>query len=428
MKVAVLGGGFAGISAGFYISKKGHRVTLFEQETVLGGLATGFKQHNWDWYLERTVHHWFTNDNNIFSFAKDIGFKKISIKSPITASLYLSNTNNYRIIPLDNPQDFLKFPYLNIWQKFKTALILIFLKITPNFFLLEKVTAEDFLKKSMGKKAWEIMWKEMFRKKFGKYAGNILASFIWARINKRTKKLAYPVGGFQSIIKLSEDKLSLLNVNVKKGTRVEKINKKNAKVFIYTSNKEIEEFDAVVSTLPTPILIKISKEIFPKKYLKKLSKIKHNHAISLILELKKPFLGKTFWVNNTDPNNPIMGIFEHTNFIDKKHYGGNHLLYVGNYVDFENPLIKMSNKEVFRWYFKYLKKINPNIKKGDILNHFVFKGLYAQPIFDKSFLKNKPDFKTPIKNFYIANLDMTYPYDRGTNYAVKLGKKVASFF
>ncbi len=45
-------------------------------------------------------------------------------------------------------------------------------------------------------------------------------------------------------------------------------------------------------------------------------------------------------------------------------------------------------------------------------------------IFDKEFLKNKPDFETPLKGFYIANLDMTYPYDRGTNYAVALGKKV----
>jgi hypothetical protein len=54
----------------------------------------------------------------------------------------------------------------------------------------------------------------------------------------------------------------------------------------------------------------------------------------------------------------------------------------------------------------------------------VFRAPFAQPIFDKNFLKYKPNFFTPAKNFYIANLDMTYPYDRGTNYAVKLGKEI----
>jgi len=28
---------------------------------------------------------------------------------------------------------------------------------------------------------------------------------------------------------------------------------------------------------------------------------------------------------------------------------------------------------------------------------------------------------------FVANMDMTYPYDRGTNYAVKLGKDVSGF-
>ena len=49
----------------------------------------------------------------------------------------------------------------------------------------------------------------------------------------------------------------------------------------------------------------------------------------------------------------------------------------------------------------------------------------AQPIFDKEFLKLKPTFQSPVDGFYIANMDMTYPYDRATNYAVQLGRTVA---
>jgi protoporphyrinogen oxidase len=86
--------------------------------------------------------------------------------------------------------------------------------------------------------------------------------------------------------------------------------------------------------------------------------------------------------------------------------------------------MKMNDTEVFEYYSQYITKIN---SKLDIRNSkfYVFRAPFAQPIFDKEFLKNKPDFKTPVPNFFVANLDMTYPYDRGTNYAVRLGKQVA---
>jgi hypothetical protein len=51
--------------------------------------------------------------------------------------------------------------------------------------------------------------------------------------------------------------------------------------------------------------------------------------------------------------------------------------------------------------------------------------IWRQPIFDATFIQNKPDFITSTPGFIIANLDMTYPYDRGTNYAVQLGNKAA---
>src|SRR3989344_5256913 len=161
MRVAILGGGITGLTAGYLLAKKGHSVTIFEKEKILGGLASGFNPPNsatsdvtggWDWPLERAYHHLFANDDDILSFAKEVGFDQIYFQEPITASMY------------------------------------------------EKQTAKEFLKKTMGNDTWNIMWESLFRKKFGKYAGNILASFIWARIKKRTKKLGYIRGGFQAFV------------------------------------------------------------------------------------------------------------------------------------------------------------------------------------------------------------------------------------
>ncbi len=182
------------------------------------------------------------------------------------------------------------------------------------------------------------------------------------------------------------------------------------------------EFDMVISTLPTPILIKIGKNLFPADYLSKLKKIKYLHAVSLILETNQPILQKTYWLNIVAPEIPIMGIFQQTNFVNKRHYGGRHICYFGWYVDEKDKLWQMSGEEILDLVKPYLKAIS-NFQ-FPISNYYLFKSPFAQPIFDKDFIKNKPDFETPLKNFYIANLDMTYPFDRGTNYAVKLGKTV----
>jgi len=419
MKIAILGGGLTGLTASYYLAKKKHKVNLFEKEKVLGGLASGFKQKNWDWYLERTYHHLFANDKDILDFAKEIGFNKIFFKTPITASLYQNSQPNYSIYPLDTPIDLLSFPLLSFSDKIRAGATLAFLKLSPFLPFFEKQTSELFLKKVMGKKGYSILFEKLFRKKFGKYAGNILLSFFWARIKKRTKSLGYIEGGFQAFINYLEKLLEDLGVNISTGYEVKEIKKKKEMFLI-----DNQEFDLVISTLPTPVTRKIAQKIFSAEFTQNLRKLSYLHALTLILETDKPILEKTYWLNLIAPEIPIMVLVQHTNFIDKKYYGGKHLAYLGWYLDKDDKLWQMNDKDLLNFLLSYLKQISNS--QFLISNYYVFRAPYAQPIFDKNFLKYKPNFSTPAKNFYIANLDMTYPYDRGTNYAVKLGKEVVS--
>jgi len=433
MKIAVLGGGLTGLTASYYLAKKNHEVNLFEKEKVLGGLASGFKQKNWDWYLERAYHHLFANDSDILDFAKEIGFDKIFFKTPITASLYqksqFKNKNNQKIsnfqlpisncsiYPLDTPIDLLRFPLLSFSDKIRVSFTLAFLKLSPFLPFFEKETSELFLKKAMGEKGYFILFGELFRKKFGKYAKNILLSFFWARIKKRTKSLGYIEGGFQAFINYLEKLLKNLGVNILTSYEVREIKKKGNKFLI-----DDQEFDLVVSTLPTPITAKIAQKIFPAKFKQNLRKLSYLSALTLILETDKPILEKTYWLNITTPKIPIMVLVQHTNFIDKKYYGGKHLAYCGWYLDKDDKLLNINNQDLLDFILPHLKQIS-NFQ-FQIKNYYVFRAPFAQPIFDKNFLKYKPNFFTPAKNFYIASLDMTYPFDRGTNYAVKLGKEI----
>ncbi|MBI3620411.1 FAD-dependent oxidoreductase [Candidatus Roizmanbacteria bacterium] len=429
MKIAILGGGFTGLTAGYELAGKNHQVTLFEQQSHLGGLAQGFKGEGWSWCLERAYHHLFASDSDILNFARESGFEKIIFRSPETASFYRTDKdeNNYGIFPLDSPQDFLRFPLLSWPAKIRSAAVLAFLKFSPFLSPYEKSTAEDFLRQSMGEESWKVLWQELFRKKFGKYAENIVASFIWARINKRTKKLGYVEGGFQTLVDYLEKKNVERKVSVKKNCRVNTIIKKRTGYEIgYRQGKSwgTEYFEAVISTLPSPIIPVVGERLFPQEYLKRLKKLRYLFAVVIILENNSGFLPQTYWLNICDPTMPLMFVGQHTNFIDKKYYAGHHLHYVGWYVDEESKLLKMNTNEIKKFIAPSFRKINPNFPLFESKS-YIFKAAFAQPIFDRDFVANRPDFMTPLPNFYIANLDMTYPYDRGTNYAVKLGKRVA---
>ncbi|MFA6081246.1 MAG: FAD-dependent oxidoreductase [Patescibacteria group bacterium] len=417
MKIAIFGGGITGLTAAYFLGKNGHQVTIMEKEKILGGLAAGFKDDHWDWYLERTYHHLFASDSDILNFAKEIGFNKIYFKKPVTSSLYIVKDKLFNF-PLDTPTDLLKFPLLGLIDKLRAGVIIVFLKLSPFLPMYKKMTSEDFLKKSMGINVWNRLWEQLFRGKFGKYAGIISASFIWARIKKRTKALGYIEGGFQTFIDYIKDLLISLRVNVLTGYEITTIKKSGEKFMI---NGKI--YDKVISTLPTPVLVKLTSNIFPKKYLSNFKKLKYLNAITLILETEKPILESTYWLNICTEKIPFMILAQHTNFSDKKNYDNNHLSYIGWYVDGDSKLLRMDKDKILKLVHPYLEKIGDH--KVVIKNSFLFKAPFAQPIFDKDFEKNMPTFETPDKNFFIANLDMTYPFDRGTNFAVKLGKQVA---
>ncbi len=429
MKIAILGGGITGLSAAFYLSQKGHEITVIEKGEKLGGLAGGFRKSNWEWDLERTYHHIFSNDYAILDLARQIKFDRFIFSTPKTDSLF-GEKNNYRIYPVDSPKDFLLLPELSFIAKLRAGITLAFLKMFPLLKLYEQTTSADFLRKTMGEEVWNKLWKQLFRKKYGKYAENILASFIWARIHKRTQQLGYPEGGFQAFIDALAHEDKEQNVSILDTTSIEEVSKKGDRYEIYaiTKNGEKNYFyaDKIISTLPYPITCKVMTNVLGGAYVKEQSKRKYLFAINLILKTKEPILSKTYWLNVGAADIPIMCIVQHTNFVSTAKYGGDELCYVAWYVDGDSELLKKNEIEMLDFVLPHLRALSLHLtEKPEVVG--LFKAPYAQPIFDKDFLTIPRGFSTPAKNVFVANMDMTYPYDRGTNYAVKLGKDVSTF-
>lgn len=417
MKIAVIGAGFTGLASAYELVKDGHEVSVFEKDSVPGGLAVGFKESVWNWTLEKHYHHWFANDASVLSLAKETGFETI-IRRPKT-SVYV----NDKIYQLDSPLHALKFPLLPLADKLRMGIVLAGLKFDPVWKPLEKLRTNEFLIKTMGRKSYDMIWKPQLINKFGSFFEEISLAWFWARIRKRTPSLVYPKGGFLSFAQ------HLVKVNRDKGVKfffdkeIVEIRKKEKHLELHF-DKNNENFDKVIVTLPSFFFSKLVKNL-PEKYKKELLSLKGLGAINLVLRLNKSFLKDgTYWLSVCEEGAPIMAVVEHTNFMDKIHYNSEHLVYLGNYLPADHEYFAKSPQELLKIYSPFLKKINKGFEQS-IIGAEVFKVPFAQPIIPVNYSKKVPSFDTPVQNLFLANIQQVYPWDRGTNYAVELGQKIA---
>jgi protoporphyrinogen oxidase len=163
----------------------------------------------------------------------------------------------------------------------------------------------------------------------------------------------------------------------------------------------------------------------PEPYRTQLPSATYQGAVCMLLKLKQP-LSKTYWLNIGDERLPFTGIIEHTNFIGPEHYGGWHYVYVSKYVDWDHPYVAMTDEELLDEYEPRLKLVNPDFDRSWIGDMWVFRERAAQPIIGLHYSEKIPDHRTPYPGLYLANTAQIYPEDRGTNYSVDLGNRIAT--
>lgn len=420
MHIGIVGAGFTGLSAALRLQKAGHNVTVFEKEAIPGGLAIGFRAKEWEWSLEKHYHHIFTTDNSIREVADEVG-AQFDFSYPNTS--WLIDDDMCRI---DSGSRLLQFQKLSLIDRLRMGSVLAFFKLTTNWKPFESVTAHEWLPKVMGEKVYKMFWEPLLIAKFGEYAHSISLTWFWARIKARSSSLGYPKGGFQELANKMAQAVETNGGIIHFHTTIETLKQSKDKVQIFYTQGEQKNmtFDNVIVTLPNFFFEKMAPQL-PTDYKKRLLSFKGIGAVNMVLELKEKFFkDDTYWLSICSQKYPFLAVVEHTNFVDKKHYNNNHLLYVGNYVPATHPYQKMTQEELLKIYDPFLKKFNPRYQ-DNLINSYIFKVPFAQPIIPINYSQKIMPFETPISHVYLSNMQQVYPWDRGTNYAVEFGQKVA---
>jgi len=427
-KLAIIGAGPAGLAAAWDLARAGHAVTVYESSGRAGGLAGGFKDAGWEWELEKFYHHWFTSDKALLKLAEEFGIRdKVIFLRPKTS--YRVGDKNFQ---LDSPVSALMYPALSPLAKIPFGFATIYLKLTKRWQPLEKTTANRWLARFMGKGAYNLLWKPLLIGKFGSEYDKVNMAWMWARLHTRSTQLGTFEGGFQRFMDIFAERVTSAGATICYNTPVNGIRQSGAQLTVTTPTGE-ETFDGVLSTTSPALLLKLAPEV-TGAYAEKLRALKNIGAVCVVVALKQSLLTDgTYWLNlpASSPDKrlseyPFLALVEHTNFLPAEHYNGDRLLYLGDYVPADHEYFQLSDDALAERFLAVLPKFNPDYKPDWVRKVWVYRAPYAQPVPYVDQSAALPDTKTPVRGLYLASMSQVYPYDRGTNYAIEMGREVAA--
>ena len=122
---------------------------------------------------------------------------------------------------------------------------------------------------------------------------------------------------------------------------------------------------------------------------------------------------------------PFLALVEHTNFLTPDYFGGDHILYAGDYLEPDHEYFSLSQDELLQRFLPTFSRINPKFNPDWVRKTWLFRTNYAQPIPLVNHSRNIPAIQTPMQGLYFASMSQVYPWDRGTNFAVQIGRQVA---
>ena len=427
-RVLVIGAGFTGLAAAFDLARAGVPVTVLDADAHVGGLAGAFDTDGDR--LDRFYHHWFTSDHEIMRLVDELGLSAdITLRATATGVWY-----NDSLFRLSSPLDLLRFSALPFVDRIRLGLMIPRARMVRDWRALEGVTAADWLRKLGGDRVWRVMWEPLLKGKFGPYADTVSAVWFWNKLKLRggsrgkkgEERLAYFKGSFARLAEETAKAILAAGGEVRTNAPVTRLERRGADWVAQGPWGQVTG-SAVIAT-PAPALVADMLEPAGQATpddLAMLRRIPYLANICLVLELDRA-LGSTYWTNVNDPGFPYVGVIEHTNFENAASYGGRHIVYLSKYLPETDALYRMTDDQVLQFSVPHLQRMFPAFQRDWVQRFHVWRAPWAQPVVERHYSTLIPPLQGLLPGLYLASMAQIYPEDRGTNHAVREGRRIAA--
>jgi len=420
-RIAVLGGGAMGLATAYQLVLDGYQPVIFEADDRVGGMAAAFDFNNL--IIERYYHYYCTSDSAFLQVLDELGLaKKIYWVETKMGYWYLNRLQSW-----GNPFALLKFQGLSPLAKLRYGLHIFTSTKRKNWASLDGMEATGWLKRWIGDKTYDILWRTLFDYKFYNYAKNLSAAWIWSRIHRIglsrydlfREKLGYLEGGTDTFLNAIKYTIEASGGEVRLKSPVSRVVIEAGVIKGIEASGKFEAFNKVISTIPLPHVSRLFPDL-PSDILNAYQSVNNIAVVCVVAKLNKR-VSENFWLNTNDEEMDIPGLVEYTNLRPLDH----HIVYVPFYMPKEHPKYQESDQIFKDKVQRYLKKINPELNDGDFLDLHVSRYKYAQPICEPNFLNKLPPIESTVHGLWIADTSYYYPEDRNISDSIRLGREMA---
>src|SRR5579875_1717158 len=427
LHVGILGGGITGLTAAFYLLRAGVQVTVIEGRQQPGGLSTSFDFGPFRW--DRFYHCILTSDKSLLTLLEDLGLSEEIHWTETKVGFFADN----RLYSMSSTRDFLKFPPLSLWQKFRLGLGILYASRIRNARKLEGMPVAEWLIRVFGEANYRKMWGPLLKAKLGACREEASAALIWATIFRlfstrdrkagNKERLGYVQGGYQKALSVLTERIVEMGGKILTGVPVEKVCAlPGGEVECAMASQKIR-FDSVISTIPSGPFSSIVAGL-PEEYGENLRRVKYLGVVCLALVLKRR-LSPYYVTNLTDESLPFTGIIEMTNLISLDETRGYHLVYLPKYTAPNDPLFASDDEHIWNLFRAGLRKVFPDLKDCEIERRFVFRERWVQPLPVLHYSYLAPSMETGVKGVLLANTTQIINSTLNNNEMVRIGRQAA---
>ena len=422
-RVVVVGAGAMGLAAAYWAARAGHEVQVLEAAPDPGGMAGHFEFEGTS--IERFYHFICHTDYPTFDLLKELGIEDALRWRTTSMGLFSEGV----LHDWGNPVALLRYPSLSLVQRLRYGLFAFVCVQRKSWPALEHESAKDWISRWCGTQVYKQLWKPLFDHKFYEYADNVSAAWIWTRIHRIGKsrkslfeeELGYLEGGSITLVNALMAEIEKHNGVVRLGVPVMQITAENGHVTGVQTSAGHVPADAVICTVPTPLLNGMIPDL-PEEWKERFGSIHNIGVICVIFRLKRS-VTPHFWVNISEPEIEIPGIIEFTNL---REIGGDSIVYVPYYMPVTNAKFSWADEQLLAEAFDCLQRVNPGLTGDDIIATKVARLRYGQPVCEPGFAAKIPPTQTPIEGLQIADTCYYYPEDRGIAESVRIGQRMAA--
>jgi protoporphyrinogen oxidase len=411
MKVAIVGGGVMGVTLGYYLSKEGVEVEIFEASPTLGGLAGQIRLPDGT-LVDRFYHAILSSDTHVRNLCDELGIAD-------WFRFHETRTGFYRrgkIYSMDHALDFLRFAPLSPIERARLAWTVIQAQRVGDWSGLEAVGVREWLTRLGGGGVYEKLWRPMLAAKFDGSFEETPATYMWSRLvrMKSARKgpaqkelVGHLIGGHVKLIEAVVEHIQKAGGVIHLKTPVREIMINGSRAWGLRVDDAALAYDAVIATLPVPHIRRLIADATPA-YSEFLAKTEYLGVVAVLLVLDRPLSG--YWtLNIIEDGSPLTGVIETTTYIDPHFVGDHHLVYMPKYTAPGSRWQKTPDEEVRRIWLQTLEGMFPEFDRGWIRYCLIHRERYVESLHPMNGLSLIPPVTTPIEGLYLATAAQIYP-------------------